>query len=546
MRHFTLLTGTCLALTLNAQWSLDAANPMTVCDATNSQRFLNVIGDGGTGWFVFWSDLRNDPLKAQLFGQHFDEAGVAQWTPNGELIFELPSRSLNEMAPVLMDNGDVILAIMTSANNANNADTVRAIRIDQNAQQVWSQPALLSVNGSGIFGNCFYYSEPKGVRSGDGAFFCYHGDSQGSNGYYVMQRVRGDGSVAFDVPGIQVPYNAGYANHTAYPDGAGGMVVSWRCSGGVGTCVRAIRVDSLGAAEWGANLDITAGSGLGGARTITSDGAGGFLGVWSDVNADIAMMRYDTTGAVLWNPSPQFACDESHDQQSPDATVMGNVAYVVWTDNRPPANFRDLYMQKIDLTTGAHLWAADGVPVVQNNSYSPTARVVPSIDGAIGIMDFTGTDQYCAMRMNSDGTQAWPAPTSFATTNLPNYDLRTELPDGQGGVVSFWTTSNNDLYGARIYANGELGNHIGIEEADMQVSFSLYPNPAAEALTIASKADRGLLSIEVFGIDGRLMDSNKPSAQGPTLLNVFRYPSGVYAVRVSTRTGISTRNFIKQ
>ena len=117
MRYITLLASTSLALSLNAQWSLDANTPMIVCDAPNAQRFTRAIADGGSGWFVFWSDLRNDPQKAELFGQHFDAAGVAQWTANGEPILALPGRSVNEIAPVLLDDGDVLLAVLSSANN---------------------------------------------------------------------------------------------------------------------------------------------------------------------------------------------------------------------------------------------------------------------------------------------------------------------------------------------------------------------------------------------------------------------------------------------
>lgn len=544
MRHVALLASTCLALSLNAQWSLDAANPMAVCDAPNAQRFMNALSDGGTGWYVFWSDLRNDVNKGQLYGQHFNEAGIAQWADNGQLILELPGRSVNEIAPVLGPGNDVFIAVLSSATNTFGADTVRSIRVNDQAQLVWAQPALLSINGTGIFGNCFGYSDPHGISTSTGAYFCYHGDSQGSNGYYVMQRVRGDGSVAFNVPGIQVPYNAGYAAHTAYSDGSDGMIVSWRCSGGVGTCARAIRVDSLGTAVWGSNLDITAGSGLGGANTMSTDGTGGFVAVWSDMNADIAMMRFDTTSAVQWNPSPQFACDESHDQQSPDVTVLGNVAYVAWTDNRPPANSRDLYMQKIDLTTGARLWNTDGVPVIQNNSYIPTARVVPSIDGAIGIMDFTGTNKYCAMRMNSDGTPAWAAPCSFATASLPNYGERVEFPDGEGGAVAFWKTYEGDLFGARIYPNGQLGDHTGMYEPNTE-GMQIQPNPANDQVTLQWPASLDQVMVKVIASDGRLIDSWRPVGYIDRM-DVTSWPKGCYVVRTEHSKGVITERFIKQ
>lgn len=545
MRYITLLASTSLALSLNAQWSLDANTPMIVCDAPNAQRFTRAIADGGSGWFVFWSDLRNDPQKAELFGQHFDAAGVAQWTANGEPILALPGRSVNEIAPVLLDDGDVILAVLSSANNTSNADTVRAIRLDPNGQQVWSNPALLSVNGPGIFGNCFYFSAPNGIKSGDGAFFCYRGDSQGSNGYYAMQRVRGDGSVAFGVPGLQVPYNAGFGPFEVQPDGAGGMLVAWRCSNGAGTCHRAMRVDSLGAAQWAANFDVAAGgAGLAYAFTTAADGAGAFVSVWEESGGDLGMARFDTTGSHLWTPSPFHACTESHTQSTPALAFSGGDLYVAWSDNRPPASNHDLYMQKIDPVTGALLWATDGVLVVHTNSYIPTARIVPAIDGAIGIMDFGGTEKYCAMRMNSDGTPAWAVPTSFATANLPFYEERVELADGAGGAVSFWQTQNGDLYGARIHANGELGDHTGLDEAAAMLRMNVYPDPARTMLYIDGPI--GLHAARVRDVNGRLCAPVRATDGSRIALDVSALTPGVYFVEVTTDAATTFVRFLKE
>lgn len=368
MRLFTLSSLTGLALTLNAQWSTDPTNPMVVCDAANNQMGMRAMTDAGTGWYVFWCDFRNDAQEAALFGQHYDEDGVALWSANGELILDLPGSSINEEAPVLLPNGQVMIAVLSKAGGTTGSDTVRAICIDTNADPVWSEPALLSVNGTGIFGNCFGFADVKGIASADGAYFCYHGESQGSNGYYVMQRVRADGSVAFDVPGMAVPNNAGYGPHEIQPDGADGMVVAWRCSNGSGTCHKALRVDSLGTTSWASNLDVAAGgAGLAYAFTTVAEGTGKFVSVWEETGADLGMARFDTTGTLLWTPSPLYACAESHSQAGPATTIANGELYVAWSDNRPPASNGDLYMQKIDLATGAKLWAADGVLVHHDN-----------------------------------------------------------------------------------------------------------------------------------------------------------------------------------
>lgn len=545
MRFTTLPAILGLPLLCLGQWSTDPANPMVVCDAANGQRNIRAISDGGTGWYVFWSDLRVNNDKGQLYGQHFDAAGVAQWATNGQLILDLPGRSVNEFAPVLRPGGDVIIAVHSSASATYGADTVRAYRIDDQANMLWSQPALLSVSGQGIFGNCFGFSVPKGIGVSDGAYFCYHGDSQGSNGYYVMQRVRDDGTAAFTVPGIAVPFNAGYGPHEVQPDGNNGMYVAWRCSGGAGTCHRAMRVDSAGTPGWAANLDVAAGGGgLAYAFTTLADGTSGVISVWEETGGDLGMAHFDTSGTQLWTPAPVYACSESHGQATPATTMSGGSLYVAWSDGRPPASNADLYMQKIDPLTGQKLWATDGVPVTQSSSYAPIARIVPTPDGAIGIMDFTGTVKYCAMRMNSDGTPAWIAPASFATANMPYYGERMEFADGEGGVVAFWQTYGGDLFGARIYPDGEVGDHIGISEISTE-GVQLSPNPASDRFFLQWPNTLNKVTVRALASDGRVIGSWSSGTGHSFQMDVTTWPQGCYVVRIDHAGGVISKRFIK-
>lgn len=518
---------------------------MVVCDAANDQHDLVAISDGGTGWYAFWCDARNNTQKAQLFGQHFDAAGIAQWSANGELIMDLPGRSINDQVPVLISGGDVMIAVLSKATSTSGSDTVRVIRIDANGDMMWPTPALLSVSGPGIFGNCFGFTDPVGIASGEGAYFCYHGDSQGSNGYYVMQRVRADGTTAFSVPGIAVPYNAGYGPHQVQPDGVGGMIVAWRCSNGAGTCHRAIRVDSLGAALWASNLDVAAGgAGLAFEFTFMADGTGALVSLWEESGGDIGMARFDTLGGLLWTPSPYYACTQSNDQKSPAVALSAGSYYVAWSDNRPPASNRDLYMQKIDPVSGALLWSPDGVLVFHDNSYIPTARIVPTGNGAIGIMDMTGSTGYCAMRMLDDGTTAWSQPTAFATANEPFYGERTELPDGADGVVSFWRTNGGDLYAARIHANGELGDHTGVEELATVQRILVQPNPSRDAIRVSSP--ERITRIRVFDTQGRQWNERSTPLTSSVGIDITGLPQGVYSVEVATAGSIAFARFVKE
>lgn len=320
------------------------------------------------------------------------------------------------------------------------------------------------------------------------------------------------------------------------------MTVEWRCGNGAGTCLKALRVDSSGTAVWSIVLDVAAGGpGLNYEFTTVADAQGTIISAWEQVGGDIAMARYDTAGTMLWIPSPVLACTETHDQNKPAIILLENSLYMAWRDNRPGGS--GLYTQRFDLATGEAQWEPDGHPTIIDNYYIPTARIVPSIGGIVGIMDLGGTSLYSAMRVNSNGSNAWATSTAFASTNMPFYGAREELPDGMGGVVSFWVSAAGNIYGARIYGNGELGNHVGIEEAEASVRLNIRPNPTTSRLEVISTGSI-MTAIELINSDGRI--TRRFGCNGTNaVIDVSDLPAGIHVVRVRNEFGWTSRRFIK-
>lgn len=539
-----MLSVLALSLNVHSQWSTDPATPMTICDATGDQGVPEVVEDGSGGWFVFWADPRVSNTQKEIYGQHLAADGTALWEPNGRQVLSFPWTSLNEVAAVHIGGGHVMLAVLSKVNSAGGADTVRAVLIDDEAVQLWNGPSLLSVFGSGIFGNCFGFANPSGIRSGDGAYFCYDGDSQGSNGYYVMQRVRADGSVDFTVPGKSVPYGAGYGPYQIMPDGIGGMVVGWRCSNGGGTCHRASRVDTLGNPVWPANLEVSAGgAGLSYAFSMAADGEGGFISVWEEAS-DLGMARFDTSGTMLWTPTPAYACTESHSQNTPAPVFSAGGLFVAWSDNRPPANNADLYLQRIDPADGTQLWDPDGHLVMHQNSYIPSASIVAGDSGCVIVMmNFTGGEKYSAMRIRPDGTAAWPAPISFSTAVQPFYDDRVQLPDGEGGAVAFWRSQAGDIYGARIYWNGLYYDNVGIDEQP-SAGLTVRPNPAHEIIAVQASDGSAILHLRVLDVNGRVIRNTATNGAASLTIPVADLDRGCYILSFRTASGESHQRIV--
>lgn len=534
MKSLLLFSALGIPLISTAQWSTDPAAPMIVSNAANDQRYMRAIADADSGYYVFWSDLRSNANKADLYGQHFDSEGNALWTANGELLMTNAVKSINQMAALLMPDGSVIVAYITGATNIC-GDTLRAMRFDESANTLWAEPAVLLTGQD--------YRNVQVVASDSCAYVVAYCNSCGVGGYGCkMQRVRMDGSVLFALPG-QTTNSSYHGTYTVHPDGVGGILFNIRCANGAGTCLKAQRFDSLGTAVWPNYIDLADASGLQHAFSTTVDSTGAMIAAWEVGAADVRMARIDTLGNALWSPAVLPACDLAvHVQQDPVAMAAGNELFVAWEDNRPPAANSDLYIQKYDLATGAELWAADGVPAIQINTFIPTTGMVLSDSGGV-VVTFDGNlDGYSAMRLRDDGTQAWPEPVTFCASSFnPFYEQRVHLPDGNGGVVAFWQSFLGDLYGARIYRSGKLYNDVGIAEANTLNVVRAYPNPAADAVHVDLPSAERIVQLEVINAQGHLV----PAAFTGRTVDLRGIAQGSYVARIHTGNNIFIARIIK-
>lgn len=533
MKPLLLSASLLIVLTSTAQWSTDPAAPMVVTNVANAPRYMAAIADADSGYYVFWSDLRNDPAKGDLYGQHFDSEGNALWTAGGELMLSNPTKSINQVAPLLMPDGSVIVAYMTRTDILG-GDTVRAMRFDADASALWAEPSVLLTG--------LDYRSMKMVVSDSCAYMVAYCESCSGGGYGCkLQRVRMDGTVQFAASGQTSGSNL-YGPYTIRPDGAGGLLFSIRCGNGAGTCLKAQRFDSLGTAVWPGYVDLADAEGLNYGFATSMDDTGTQTAVW-EVNGDLRMRRIDTLSTSLWSPSVLAACDLSTFVQQDPATVsIGNELFVAWEDNRPPAANSDLYIQKYDLSTGAELWASDGIPAIQTNTYIPTTGLVASDSGAV-IATFDGNvDGYSAMRVRNDGTLAWPEPVVFCVPSFnPFYEKRKHLPDGNGGVVAFWEGSFGGIYGARVYRNGLLYNDVGIAEATNARLVSSYPNPAHDRVTLNLPTNEQLVNVELIDMLGR---STIVEGHGNEI-SIAAVSSGSYIARLRTGSAVFIARIIK-
>lgn len=123
------------------------------------------------------------------------------------------------------------------------------------------------------------------------------------------------------------------------------------------------------------------------------------------------------------------------------------------------------------------------------------------------------------------------------------------LSDVEGEFFSFSSyVQGNSMYGPDfsqmdIYLNVTTdgdGSHVGIEDAEPVVEFSVYPNPATDRLAISGV--NGLNEVSVIDVTGRTV----MTLGATNSIDVSGLAAGVYVVRIAIEQGIGMQKFVKE
>jgi hypothetical protein len=117
--------------------------------------------------------------------------------------------------------------------------------------------------------------------------------------------------------------------------------------------------------------------------------------------------------------------------------------------------------------------------------------------------------------------------------NLPNDNFLSILINGPNVFVG---TSANGVW------KRPLSDFVGIKEATENNLFKLYPNPAANNLTIESM-QKSIL--EITNVHGQVIQT-LTSANLKTEIDISKIAKGIYFVKVETEKGIAVKKFIKE
>ncbi|MEZ4755844.1 MAG: T9SS type A sorting domain-containing protein [Flavobacteriales bacterium] len=558
MRALYTLIASLLLLTAQAQWPTDPNAPLVICNDASDQKDMRLVADGTGGWYVLWRDNRLASDRYAVFGQRLDTQGNLLWEPNGRLIQEVPGRSINMIGVNRMSDNKLFLAYISGAGTTG-ADTVRAMAYDSEGAAAWAEPTLLAypgpLPGGGTSGANYF---PRVVPVLNGVFVGWGTNPIGAADYVHIARILNDGTNVMPEQGVEV---ASLNNSivtgpwTMRHDLAGGLLLEERWGNGAGAPLYAMRVDSMGNQLWPANLVVSANSGgLAYEWSSAVSTTARANSVWAN-GYDLRMAIYDTTG-VLFNPTaPIPVCLQADVQENPFVVQSATETTVFWADNRSSAgNGRQVFMQRFD-ANGNPLLAADGVLAMQcNGNLNGFPRAITAEDNShivamvIGANLAGGTAGFRVGRITPSGSNLWSDTTRFCTPQLgPNAGTDFAMTsDGDGGVMATWFNwETNSIYAARLDRNGRMGDFTGVEELERS-NLSIFPNPAADRITLQSRDGSALGMVRIISAEGRTVQEIGMHLTDRAELDVQRLAPGMYTVIASTRNLSNHLRFVKQ
>jgi len=129
----------------------------------------------------------------------------------------------------------------------------------------------------------------------------------------------------------------------------------------------------------------------------------------------------------------------------------------------------------------------------------------------------------------------------------------TGIPVATDGIITIHRAAGSfarwTIYSGSWLFSGEVRYNTGTTGAGGILStspFALFPNPAADRLTLALDAALGSTEVRILDRTGRLVQSGLFSATGPAHLDVSMLSAGVYVAQAKQGDALRSVPFIKE
>ncbi|MBL0308861.1 MAG: hypothetical protein IPP77_04035 [Bacteroidetes bacterium] len=212
---YAFLVLTMVVLNSRAQFSSDNLHPMALCNATGNQTNIQVLDDGSGGYFVFWLDNRLDAGKKQVYAQHLDQDGLAQWAADGKVLTDT-GRNTTGYRVAAWQSGVLLSWFQQGFTNAH--DTVFCKYISSAGSDLWAQPTTVAYSGNG-----FLYMDLPGFNifpNDSGAFIVHSYTYTGGSSGLTYNRIDFNGNLRWPaLSKTQTLYGYDYRSQTDNQNG---------------------------------------------------------------------------------------------------------------------------------------------------------------------------------------------------------------------------------------------------------------------------------------------------------------------------------------
>lgn len=261
-------------------------------------------------------------------------------------------------------------------------------------------------------------------------------------------------------------------NSVSCSDGNGGAFVAWIDNRDIATGgdVYIQRINSNGSLVFASNgLVVCNAVGSQSNISMVPDGSGGVFIAWQDPRSNPSpanltyVQRVSSTGSMLWAANGVTAMQNISASQTVPIAVVTSLGdfFVVTRDTRTTATTgTDVYVQKLNATTGAPILASD-LAIVTATGSQTGVQVATDTSGNFVIVwsdprtpGSTSNSQIYAQKVNANGTVAWAIDGVVVCSNQSNnrLDPAIAFASSLNDYVISWTDLRAGNTDANIYA----------------------------------------------------------------------------------------------
>lgn len=418
-----------------------------VSTAPDGQFMPRTVSDGKGGAIVVWEDYRT-ATDWDVYAQRVDAAGETVWEVDG---IPICLAGWNQRRLRMVQSADRVIAVWNDRRGRTNWD-IYAQAIDLSGQVLWQ------VDGVPVCTDTADQSTQAILSDGaGGAIFVWEDARQSAEHQDLyIQRLSPSGQPMWKADGIPVfPSDSLQSDPILLADGENGFyLVWWDVIGYESWHIMAFRINMNGSPVWDAPVVVSPREGMQGIPLVTSDGDGGVIIAWQIyekfINDNLYAQRIAPDGKKLWTDAGVQICNAPSIQKNASITSDGNGGVIaVWSDERDV--YSDLYAQRVG-AFGTVRWKENGVPICTAGGHQDRPFIVPSVNNqfVVAWLDYRedygdeSSDAIYAQQLNLGGEVAWKADGVPICTapgeQYPPFVLRSE-----SGVISVvWTDVRDD------------------------------------------------------------------------------------------------------